>query len=93
VSGPLPTPTCQHRADAGADGGTGPACARAADYEVRPVEAGQARTRAFCAEHAPAGIAAVRRSAEASRVDYEVVALRPDLPELAFWPASTGRTS
>ena len=83
MSTALAIPPCQH----GSAADPGPACPREADYEVRPVEAGQARTRAFCAEHAAEGIAELRRQSTASRVDYTVVALRPDLPELAFWPS------
>jgi len=81
-------PPCQH----GSAAGPPPACPREADYEVRPLEAGQARTRAFCAEHAAEGIAELRRQSTASRVDYTVVALRPDLPELAFWPSDRRAT-
>jgi len=88
VSTALASPPCQH----GSAAGPVPACARAADYEVRPVEAGQARTRAFCAEHAAEGIADLRRRSAASRVDYAVVALRPGLPELAFWPSDRRAT-
>ena len=56
------------------------------------MEAGQARTRTFCAEHAPEELAELRRRSAASRVDYTVVALRPGVPELAFWPADRRAT-